>query len=161
MVLHDLWQSDQTLPEDMRARHRNVSDVLRRECRTLGRILGIDLIRRRHDLHLFVQLLRVVQCEGGFVGPGVEGERFAREKEEALLANFYFVVSGRKIAEREASRAVCFRAVRFSTAMFKLYLGGTDRDAILVHHDTRALGRIHCEGTRRRKNANGSKDYRK
>jgi hypothetical protein len=140
----------------MRARHGNVANVPFSERRTLFRVLGIDLIRGRRDLHLLVQLLRVVQREREFVQPRVEAERMAREKEEATLSHFHLIVSNRKATESEAPCFVRFRLVHPSAATFKLYLGGFDWHAILVQNNARAIGRIVCVDSRRSENAERS-----
>src|SRR5260370_38620489 len=160
VVLHNLRQSDQTLLKDMSVGHLDVTNVLRRERGSLGGVLGIDLVRRRRDLHLLVQLLRVVHCEIDFVRPGVESELLARKEEEALLANFHLVTFGGKIANSEAPCAVGFRFVGFSAAILKSYLRGPNRHPILVHHGSRALSRIRCPNPRESKNTKESQPCR-
>src|SRR2546425_8859089 len=104
MVAHDFGQGHQALRKNVRVGHWDVADAARGKRGPLRRVLSIDLIRRRRDLHLLVKLLSVVQGQGEFVGSGAHSERLPGEQEKTYLANFYRVVSGRRSEERRVGK---------------------------------------------------------
>src|SRR5712692_814816 len=137
MVAHDFGQGHQALRKNVRVGHWDVADAARGKRGPLRRVLSIDLIRRRRDLHLFVKLLSVVQGQGEFVGSGAHSERLPGEQEKTCLANFYLVVSGGKTSKHETPRAIGFGAEHLAAAVFKLYLRRPDGNAVFVEHDAR------------------------
>src|SRR5215813_8767786 len=103
IVPHNLRQSYQAVLKDMAVGHRNIPNLLRGESRALRSILGINLVRRRGDLHLFANLLLVIQNQGEVVTSRVEGDRLTRKHEKTLLPGFRFVLTGRKIVDGKTS----------------------------------------------------------
>ncbi len=144
MVLHNFRQRDQTLLKNVGVRDRNVANVATGKRGSLRRVLRIDLIRRRRDLYLLVNLVLVIQDQGKFVCPGVEADHLAGKHEEAFLANFRFVVPGGKIMEGEMPSSVRLRSIRVPSGILQLDLRCSHRDSIFIQDHTHAIGGIRC-----------------
>src|ERR1700681_1830215 len=145
----------------MRVRNGNVADFTRRNRFALRRVLRVDLIRLRSHLDLLVQFVGVPQGQGNFVGAGAQRERFPRQHKETLFTRFHFVVAGRKIAQREASRAIGLRAKVSPFAALQRDLRGRQRRPIFIEDHANAIGGIRGPGCSGKHSAQKNRPHRK
>ena len=111
MVLRDFGEGGEALREDVRAGNGDVANVAGGESVALGGVLRIDLIGAGGDLDLLVDFFGVIHGEVEFVRAGLQSDGASGDEEEALFADFEFVIACGEIFESEAASAVGFGAV--------------------------------------------------
>jgi len=119
MVLRDFRESGEALREDVRTGNGDVANVAGGESVALGGVLRIDLIGGGADLDLLVDFFGVIHGEVEFVRAGLQSDGASGDEEEALFADFEFVIAGGEIFESEAAGAVGFGAVDVGGGVFE------------------------------------------
>ena len=156
IVLRDFGEGGEALREDMGAGDGNVSDVAGSERVALGGVLRIDLIGAGGDLDLFVDFLGVIENEVEFVRAGLKSDGTIGDEEEALLADFEFVIAGGEVLEGEAASAVGFGAEDVGGGVFEFELDGGDGDGVFIEDEAGAGGEV-----RGARGSGREEDYRK
>ena len=119
IVLRDFRESGKALREDVRAGNGDVANVAGGESVALGGVLRIDLIGGGCDLDLLVNFFGVIHGEVEFVRAGLQSDGASGDEEEALFADFEFVLADGEIFKGEAASAVGFSAVDVGGGVFE------------------------------------------
>jgi len=119
MVLRDFREGGEALREDVRAGNGDVANVAGGESIALSGVLRIDLIGAGGDLDLLVNFFGVIHGEVELVRAGLQSDGASGDEEEALFADFEFVIASGEIFKSEAASAVCLSAVDAGGGVFE------------------------------------------